>query len=261
VPFLGSTGTDTFELKVTSTTNSTYNLSFDNFNQVPSNKAIVLVDKLNNSITNLRVTPNYTFTINNSISASFGKRFLLIITDQLSTLPVKLIAFSGNNRGKHNELLWTTSNEKNMVSYDVQRATDGINFETIGLIKPSNVSTNSNYLFDDYTFKNQTNYYRLKMVDSKTIEYSNTIVISNDLKTNAISLVNVFPNPANKILNISIPQGAVTGLVKILDIHGKIVLETTEHEKIDISMLNTGIYMINTEINNETVSLKFVKIP
>ena len=260
-PFLGSTGTDTFELKVTSTTNSTYNLSFDNFNQVPSNKAIVLVDKLNNSITNLRVTPNYTFTINNSISASFGKRFLLIITDQLSTLPVKLIAFSGNNRGKHNELLWTTSNEKNMVSYDVQRATDGINFETIGLIKPSNVSNNSNYLFDDYTFKNQTNYYRLKMVDSKTIEYSNTIVISNDLKTNAISLVNVFPNPANKLLNISIPQGALTGLVKILDIHGKIVLETTEYENIDISMLNTGIYMINTEINNEAVSLKFVKIP
>jgi hypothetical protein len=261
VPFLGSTGTDTFELKVTSTTNSSYNLSFTNFNQIPSNKAIVLVDKLNNSITNLRLTPNYTFTINNSISASFGKRFLLIITDQLNALPVKLIAFSGNNRGKHNELLWTTSNEKNMVSYDVQRSTDGINFETIGLIKPSNISTTSNYLFDDYTFKNQTNFYRLKMVDSKTIEYSNTIVISNELKTNAISLVNVFPNPANKTINISIPQGAVAGLVKILDIHGKIVLETTEHEGIDISMLNTGIYMINTEINNESVSLKFVKTP
>jgi outer membrane protein assembly factor BamA len=120
-----------------------YNLSFTNFNQIPSNKAIVLVDKLNNSITNLRLTPNYTFTINNSISASFGKRFLLIITDQLNTLPVKLIAFSGNNRGKHNELLWTTNNEKNMVSYDVQRSTDGINFETIGLIKPSNISTTS----------------------------------------------------------------------------------------------------------------------
>jgi len=50
-------------------------------------------------------------------------------------------------------------------------------------------------------------------------------------------------------------------LVKILDIHGKIVLETTEHEGIDISMLNSGIYMVNTEINNESVSLKFVKTP
>jgi hypothetical protein len=176
-------------------------------------------------------------------------------------LPVKLIAFSGYNNGKSNKLHWTTSSEKNMVSYEVQRSTDGILFETIGLIKPSNVNTNSNYLFDDHTIQNHIHYYRLKMVDSKVIDYSNTIVISNEHNNNALNLVSVFPNPASKIINISIPQGAASGLVKITDITGKLVLETRKLEAIDVSFLNSGIYTITAQLNNELISLKFVKIP
>jgi hypothetical protein len=99
------------------------------------------------------------------------------------------------------------------------------------------------------------------MVDSKVIDYSNTIVISNELNNNALNLVSVFPNPASKILNISIPQGAASGLVKITDITGKLVLETRKLEAIDVSFLNSGIYTITAQLNNELISLKFVKIP
>jgi hypothetical protein len=148
-----------------------------------------------------------------------------------------------------------------MVSFELQRSTDGINFETIGLIKPSNVNTTSNYLFDDHTIQNQTNYYRLKMVDSKAIEYSNTIVISNEFNKNALHLVSIYPNPASNTINITMPQGAASGLVKISDVTGKPVLETSKLEAIDVSFLNSGIYTINVQFNNELVSLKFVKIP
>jgi hypothetical protein len=258
-PFLGSTGTDTFELKVTSTTNSTYNLSFDNFNQVPSNKAIVLVDKLNNSITNLRVTPNYTFTINNSISASFGKRFLLIITDQLSTLPVKLIAFSGEKHGKYNKLTWSSVAEKNLINYEVEKSIDGKTFESIGLIKATNNNTKTDYSFSDYTnTAADLIYYRLKINEQKGIvNYSQLVAIQNNSIFEAV--LNVYPNPANHFININLPENNNLREVLFYDINGKLIMTSTKAQNIEVTELNAGVYTIQVKTDKLDQRIKFIK--
>lgn len=262
VGIIGNVGTDTFELKVTSTTNTSYTLFFAHFEQVSMNKAIMLVDKMTNSIINLRVTPEYTFSIHNNITNSSGNRFLLIITDQLNLLPVKLTAFTGKNNNKINKLTWTTTNEKNMFSYEVQRAADGIHFETIGLVKPNNTNTGNHYLFNDGTVQHHTNYYRLKMVDAKTVEYSKVIIISTAASTeNLFDLVNVYPNPVIDQLNINIPQDAILGIIQIIDVNGKIVLETKQQQSIDLNRLKSGIYTINIQCNNKFITRKFIKSP
>jgi hypothetical protein len=259
VPFLGSTGVDTFELKVTSATNSSYSLSFDNFNQIPTNKAIVLVDKLNNSITNLRVTPNYTFTINNSISASFNKRFLLIITDQLNTLPVKLIAFSGENQGKYNKLTWSSVAEKNLINYEVEKSIDGKTFESIGLIKATNNNTKTDYSFSDYAIgASDLNYYRLKINEQKGIvNYSQIIAIQNNSKFDAV--LDVYPNPANHFININLPENDKLREVLFYDINGKLMMTSITAQNIEVSELNSGVYTIHVITDKSANRIKFIK--
>ncbi len=254
-------GADTFDIKVTSTNNTNYTLSFSNFNQIPSNKVIYLLDKMTSNAINLRLTPEYTFTINNNIPQSLGARFSLIIATSQNTLPLKLLTFRGEKKGNSNQLNWTSISEINMTRYEVQRAGEDLNFNTIGIVKPTNYSTHNTYSFLDISAQNHINYYRLKMIDSKTIDYSNTIVIESEIKNTTLDLVSIYPNPTSKTLNINLPIGAITGLIKISDVYGKTILETYNYEGIDISKFPVGPYILSIPFNNKLVTLKIIKVP
>ena len=56
----------------------------------------------------------------------------------------------------------------------------------------------------------------------------------------------VFPNPANDVLNI---QGKNVSSIKIFNIHGNIVLSknVNNNKKVDISILNKGMYLVELE--------------
>jgi hypothetical protein len=242
VNYLASTGTDTFDLSVTSTTNTTYTLNFTNFDQVPLNKAILLVDKLNSNLVNLRVTPDYTFSINNANSATFGNRFALVITDQYTALPVKINSFTGKNSGNNNHLSWTSSSEKNILSYEVQRSNDGVHFETIGLVKPTNNNTTNRYSFlDEGVINIGIIYYRLKIVEAKSTEYSLTITIQTE--TLSSKNIQVSPNPAHNQINIDLEEGVELIDVEIFDTRGNLVIKSNIRA-LDISELAQGIYIV-----------------
>ena len=69
--------------------------------------------------------------------------------------------------------------------------------------------------------------------------------------TNSINIDNknkytVFPNPANDVLTI---QGKNVSSIKIFNIHGNIVLykNVNNNKKVDISILNKGMYLVELE--------------
>ena len=72
--------------------------------------------------------------------------------------------------------------------------------------------------------------------------------------------LNMYPNPANDVLNISVQNTINT--VEIFNVLGQKVIsmqvENTSAE-INVSNLNAGIYLIKYEINNSTSTKKFVK--
>jgi autotransporter-associated beta strand protein len=259
IPHLGNTGTDTFEIKVTSTTNNTYYLSLENFSQISSSKAILLVDKFNNSITNLRITTNYSFYINNSQSSSYGKRFLLIITDQHNPLPIKLTQFSGVNKGLENELNWVTSSEKNILGFEIQKSEDGIDFEAIGFVKANNQNSITHYKFADNQLKKEKNYYRLKINERNNPSFSHLVVLVTKNQPHSLNYITVYPNPAQNILNLNLLNEDNIGEILIYDLFGKLLLENTGTSKIDISKLSSGSYIIQVEINGFKGRTKFTK--
>lgn len=259
IPSLPINSTDTFIIKTTSIKNGTHWLTFEDKAILPTNKNVFLVDGFNNNIIDVKTANSYAFTINNSNSATYGNRFKLIITDQYSALPVKLVSFTGEKLGESNLLKWTSVSEKNLINYEVEKSVDGKNFETIGLVKATNTSSTTSYNFiDENIGANAVSYYRLKVNENRGVNsYSNVISILNQATQNV--LVDVYPNPAQNRINIRLVDNSIFNSAIIFDINGKQVLSTQTAEGIDVSGLLPGVYTINVNTNLAQQKIKFIK--
>ncbi len=257
VDFLAPNQSDTFVMQVNSATNSAYNFSFDNISQIPLNKMVFLKDLYNNSWTDLRANNNYAFTINSNLSNTYGNRFLLIITDVYNPLPVHITAFKGERRQSINYLNWNVAQEKNITYYQVQRSVDGNTFDDIGIVKAQNNSTAQLYLFNDETATDlDVTYYRLKVMEQNgDFNYSNTVVIHN-IKQLATD-INVYPTPTQDWINIDTDETVLS--VKIYDIRGKLVQGKNAANKLDISELQTGVYIMKVETSSGISTHKIIK--
>ena len=72
--------------------------------------------------------------------------------------------------------------------------------------------------------------------------------------------LNMYPNPAIDILNIS-AQSTINN-IEIYNVLGQTVMRMSVEDtsaEINVSNLNSGIYLIKYEINNRTSTKKFVK--
>ncbi len=121
-----------------------------------------------------------------------------------STLPVKLVSFTGEKGKNFNELYWITASEINSEYFEVQRSSDGVNFESIGKV---HAAGNSNdilqYTFVDYEQPSGTSYYRLKQYDyDGQNETFNIVAIDND-SSNEFKMNALFPNPANASMTVN----------------------------------------------------------
>jgi Secretion system C-terminal sorting domain/SdrD B-like domain len=78
--------------------------------------------------------------------------------------------------------------------------------------------------------------------------------------------INIYPNPARDVINVSVKAKiSPSGLpYKITDIHGKSIRQgaiRTQEEKIDISILTTGQYILHiSETNGLSTQIKFLKV-
>lgn len=62
--------------------------------------------------------------------------------------------------------------------------------------------------------------------------------------------IKAWPNPSQGVFNVD--HG---GLIRIISSHGEIVFEGTVNGLIDISQFPSGVYIVNTIINNKTIKI------
>ncbi len=73
--------------------------------------------------------------------------------------------------------------------------------------------------------------------------------------------LNVYPNPAQSEVNVQIPSTYESARIRLYDILGKKVLESTvsqERSKIDISTFSKGLYLLKIEANDVSKTLKLI---
>ncbi|KUG08879.1 hypothetical protein ASU33_12215 [Solirubrum puertoriconensis] len=182
-------------------------------------------------------------------------------------LPVELIEFQARANGLDGLLTWATAQEKNNAGFELERSSDGVNFEKVGRVAGAGNSNRRN----DYRFVDKgagkvagLRYYRLRQVDADgKSTYSNiqTVMFAGS-KT---SLVVVYPNPSAEDAKLdltSLPQGTYS--VEILGAEGRNVarLEGKGGEQVSLqaSRFAKGTYVVRVSGNGQNHVLKFVKM-
>jgi len=175
-----------------------------------------------------------------------------------SSLPIRLLSFNAVADNNKTDLAWSTATESNNDHFTVQRSQDAIHFTNLANIKGAgNSSLVLHYSFTDiHPFAN-VNYYRIEQTDyDGQTTFSKTIGINYPVKTHT---VNVFPNPANNLIQLSFAQSVNNFQVEIINTLGEPVLKTTNQMKMDISSLPAGMYFLKTTSGNNVFMNKFQK--
>ncbi len=171
-----------------------------------------------------------------------------------NNLPVTLIRFTAGKLDSGVKLDWQTTWESNNRGFDIERKRDGGNWENIGYVDGhGSTKENSTYSFLDVNSLSGMNYYRLRQVDfDGKFEYSQIVGIKIDRE----KAVKIYPNPTTGIIHIEADQSTV----KIMDTMGRPVMNgTIINQKIDISHLPGGFYMLSVFSENKLKSIPIVK--
>lgn len=153
------------------------------------------------------------------------KTLTLYKITQTSALPLNGISLNGVVFAHTIKLHWEVFSERQLLSYVIERSSNGIYFDTIGSQIPFNeIKDQVDYYFVDKTPFNGENFYRIKAISKNgQIQYSKIILIKYKSEIPAII---ISPNPLiNKTLNCTINK-AEKGMYKIsiVDYLGRIVL-------------------------------------
>jgi len=184
-----------------------------------------------------------------------------------STLPVKIGSFEGKRNNGIIQLDWNSLMEINSSYFEIERSTDGNNFEVIGKVR-SKGNSNSlvTYSFSDYSSLSSLLCYRLKMFDMDGVsEFSKSICIQPEMKNSTIKTA--YPNSFMNALNIVlIASDDMKAHIVLIDINSKIFYESDVNlvkgeNALSINTIDvpSGMYVLQTNTNGVISTVKVIK--
>lgn len=184
-----------------------------------------------------------------------------------TVLSVELLDFYATVQKDDIQLDWTLGAADNLLTYDLERSTDGMTFKKIAQLE-ANAWTFKYHYKDQEVALNQRYYYRLKMIE-KDGRFSYSSVLSAEIK-GAASVFEVYPNPAQHLLNITFFENTKHPTEEnrfvLYDALGQMTKEwkiTDKSMVLDVSTLPDGVYfgMMETAHRSVLYSKKVVIRP
>jgi len=179
-------------------------------------------------------------------------------------LPIELISFTATAKSKTVQLDWRTASELNNAFFEIERSSNGREFENIGKVAGAGTSLVAlDYQYLDESPLNGWNYYRLRQVDfDGQFSYSPVQAVQMG-KVGEVRLL-VFPNPTNNELNLKTDRLLQAGdRIEIYDYTGRQVLRVSASDAVSgpiaVSQLPAGTYLVRLRTAEGTVSTSFVK--
>lgn len=180
-------------------------------------------------------------------------------------LPVILHDFSALSKGFRVELTWSTINEENFDYFLIEHSINGTSYKAIGKLTGVGFSQNLiNYNFEHNASTLGWNYYRLTAVD---VDGSRETFAPISAYVQGNGQSKIFPNPGNgNDLYYSLGDASENYVLKSADLsirnmEGKLVYHTLIddlHGKIDINILERGIYFVEIKNNRDTWNFKYM---
>jgi hypothetical protein len=139
---------------------------------------------------------NYPANCNGNCSIAYTANKAQLI--QGASLPLELLQFEAHSNGDDVLLNWHTTNEKDVLNFEIERSSDAHEWKTIGAKTANNLTTENAYQFTDFEVaqadqNTEKLYYRLKMNDlDEKFDYSPIVHV----RLNDHSALRAGPNPA-----------------------------------------------------------------
>lgn len=202
-----------------------------------------------------------------SVEAGKTTRGLGLGLARMKTPAVRLANFDIDPRKTRIDLHWTTSLEKNIDFFEVERSDDGTAFFPIGQAKSQGDTDGrtQSYRFTDEKPADKLAYYRLKQVEkSGRFSYSGWRLARVD---GSAAAVKAFPNPFSSQLNVSLQPGTTAESIWIIDQNGKLVFKKRiagagPDISLSLSTLPKGTYYLilhSGEGKNERIAIPVMK--
>jgi hypothetical protein len=163
-------------------------------------------------------------------------------------LPIKFVGFTVTCKNNTALIQWSTSEEINANTYEVERSADGSNWTTIAYVAAiGNSSALSNYSFTDKNLSAKIIYYRIKEVD---LDGKTTLTAIKSIRTDVTSIASdiKIASIQNKVL-VQFPQeikGSV--VVRFVSMNGQLVDQQTINNPVGQIVLDskvTGTHVIS----------------
>lgn len=173
----------------------------------------------------------------------------------LGTLPVKLSDFKGTAGVAGNALYWISENELDNARFEIERSTDGVYFEKIGMVSGNgNSSSRKEYHYVDQYAVPVTAYYRLKQVDvNGSFSYSAIVLIRRAPGADLLA----YPNPFANRLFVELKNTNSSNIkgLQLMDVAGRLypvsVSYTVNGLVLNTDQLQSGVYFL--QWNNDGV--------
>jgi hypothetical protein len=189
-----------------------------------------------------------------------------------TALPVEMIYVKAEPKNNSSiEVSWATALEINNSGFEVQRSTDGRNFETIGWVAGAGNSTSTlTYGYSDRDVAaNTVYYYQLRQVDNDGASEMSQMVSASITGGNtapAVTVSEIMPNPAVAYSHIAVSSTVAQDVeVAIYDMTGRMVSNTaqpiaagTSAVTVDVTMLANGNYTAVLVIGGESFAKKLL---
>ncbi len=184
-------------------------------------------------------------------------------------IPLKILSFEGSSDNYCKTLLkWKTSNEQNILNYEIQYSSDGISFSNTGSVPGKNSITETSYQYNCRLGSGSVHYFRLKITEVNGSHTFSQVITINRKCSSSFSL-NLSPNPVAEKLFITMNLPSIDKtIITILNTVGGIIYNEEQilnsgENIIKLESLNkfaTGTYFVRIINSSGTVTKKFIKM-
>lgn len=214
---------------------------------------------------------NYSATDSHNQVSNVATYTIPVTSTTQVVLPVNIVSFTGNINNKLVQLNWQTSQENNSSYFEVQRSSNGSNFEPISTITAKgNIGTLSTYQEKDdlFFYTGKVVYYRLKMVDTDgKFKFSKVLVITPNTAS-TVNTLKAWPLPFTSQLTAGY-SSELSGEIKVnlTNMNGSRMASSSAtvqkgYNSININQAQTipsGTYLLTITSNGKSESIKVVK--